>query len=209
MFPLPVIPNRHPFAPPALPGFIARMGASDFRRASPLPRFSGLSEGCLQDGLSGSPWLPRCLTVRLDAALDPGVDPCTHPIAQRSVACRLINTVGLSRYGTFRGSTPSRSAHADTIAPRLLLRLRIKRTVASAPARLNSRPVVSGYLGRLRTCKTTRPCQAATNGRPSTTDAEVHSKWDYLPDELTASPFPDQKRSIPYFLIAQFQSPQE
>ena len=121
----------------------------------------------LQAGLSGSPWLPRNLPVKLDAALDPGADPCTHPIAQRPVACRLINTVGLSRYGTFRGSTPSRSAHADTIAPRLLSRLRIKRTVASAPARLDSRPVVSGYLGRLSTCKTTRPCQAATNGRPS------------------------------------------
>jgi hypothetical protein len=113
-------------------------------------------------GLSGSPWLPRCLPVKLDAALDPGADPCTHPIAQRSVACRLLNTVGLSRCGTFRGSTPSRSAHADTIAPRLLSRLRIRCTVTSAPARLNSRPVVSGYLGRLCTCKTTRPCQAAT-----------------------------------------------
>jgi hypothetical protein len=117
-------------------------------------------------GLSGSPWLPRSLPVRLDAALDPGADPCTHPIAQRSVACRLLNTVGLSQWGTFRGSTPSRSALPVTIAPRLLSRLRIKRTVTSAPARLNSRPVVSGYLDRLCTCKTTRPCQAATQERP-------------------------------------------
>ena len=37
-------------------------------------------------------------------------------------------------------------------------------TVTSAPARLDSRPVANGYLGRLPTYKTTRPCQDATNG---------------------------------------------
>jgi hypothetical protein len=35
MSPLPVISNRHPFAPPALPEFIARMGASAFRPPPP------------------------------------------------------------------------------------------------------------------------------------------------------------------------------
>jgi len=33
-------------------------------------------------------------------------------------------------------------------------------------ASLDSRPVASGYLGRLRTCKITRPCQAETSGDP-------------------------------------------
>ena len=38
------------------------------------------------------------------------------------------------------------------------------RLVASPTASLDSRPVYSGYLGRLPTRKITRPCQAATDG---------------------------------------------
>ena len=36
--------------------------------------------------------------------------------------------------------------------------------ITRVPARLDSRPVANGYLNRFLTYKTTRPCQAATNG---------------------------------------------
>jgi len=77
-----------------------------------------------------------------------------------------LSTIGPSQTRTFRGSTPSRSALPVTIAPRLLSRLRIKHSVTTAPARLDSRPVANGYLDRLPTYKTMQPCQAATKGVP-------------------------------------------
>ena len=40
------------------------------------------------------------------------------------------------------------------------------RSVTTAPARLDSRPVANGYLDRLPTYKTMQPCQAATKGVP-------------------------------------------
>ena len=49
-------------------------------------------------------------------------------------------------------------------APRLLSCLRINQRVATLTARLDSRPVASGYLGRIRSCKMPRHCQAAANG---------------------------------------------
>ena len=77
-----------------------------------------------------------------------------------------LSTIGPSQTRTFRGSTPSRSALPVTIAPRLLSCLRIKHSVTTAPARLDSRPVANGYLDRLPTYKTMQPCQAATKGVP-------------------------------------------
>jgi len=44
MSPLSVVSYRHPFAPPALPGFLALMGAPDFRQSRSLPRLLHLSE---------------------------------------------------------------------------------------------------------------------------------------------------------------------
>ena len=49
-------------------------------------------------------------------------------------------------------------------APRLLSCLRINQRVTTPTARLDSRPVASGYLGRIRSCKMPRHCQAAANG---------------------------------------------
>ena len=49
-------------------------------------------------------------------------------------------------------------------APRLLSCLRINQRVATLTARLDSRPVASGYLGRFPSCKMPRHCQAAANG---------------------------------------------
>jgi len=42
----------------------------------------------------------------------------------------------------------------------------IKNLVTKVPARLDSRPVASGYPDRLPTYKTMWPCQAATTGVP-------------------------------------------
>ena len=53
--------------------------------------------------------------------------------------------------------------HLLPFAPRLLSCLRINQTVTNLAARLDSRPVASGYLGRLSTCKITRHCQIAAN----------------------------------------------
>ena len=60
--------------------------------------------------------------------------------------------------------------NADKLLPLVKqspLCLRIKHSVTTAPARLDSRPVASGYLDRLCTYKTMRPCQAATKGVPN------------------------------------------
>jgi hypothetical protein len=96
MFPLFAIPDRRPFAPSALPEFIARMGASDFR--SPPPSFSlfRLVRGCatMPAPTIGSPWLPRTLVVRLDAVFDPGVTPRACQCAREAVACWSGETIG-------------------------------------------------------------------------------------------------------------------
>ena len=44
------------------------------------------------------------------------------------------------------------------------LQLGMKYPVTRTPARLDSRPVANGYLGRFLTYKTMRPCQAASYG---------------------------------------------
>jgi hypothetical protein len=163
MSPLPVIPCRHPFARPALPGFVALMGASDFRQ-SPLflafytcprvrPSLNVLCRISLVTAYS------LCVARH---GLRPRGGTLLSPYRTRSfcLLARRRHRPFLSRL--FRGSIPSRSALSVTIAPRHFLCLRIKHVVATMPARLNSRPVASGYLGRVPTCKITRPCQAAT-----------------------------------------------
>ena len=101
---------------------------------------------------AGPPWLPRNLHVRLDATIDPGAPLGTCPFdVPRSVACWVREPIGLLQQCLFRDSTSSGSASPATFAPRLLLHLRIKRTVTSTPARLNTRPVASGYLGGICT----------------------------------------------------------
>jgi len=159
----PVIPNRHPLAPSALPDFTVTQGCLRLPTATALflafytcPR---VRTPCAPT--AGSPWLPCTLHVRLDAALDPGVSPCTCQYAQWAVACERPDTLGHHQQ-YFRDSTPSRSASPVTIAPRLLLCLRINPPVTRRTARLSSRPVASGYLGRLSSYKSTRHRQAAT-----------------------------------------------
>ena len=65
---------RHPFALPALPGFFARMGGSDFRQPPLSSSLLTLVRECVSaTPTGGSPWLLRNLYVRLDTAWDPGV----------------------------------------------------------------------------------------------------------------------------------------
>jgi hypothetical protein len=68
-----------PLLPP-LPGFIALMGASDFRPLSPSSLLFTLVRGYAAPSTPpiGSPWLPPNLTVKLDAASDPGLAPCAR-----------------------------------------------------------------------------------------------------------------------------------
>ena len=128
-------------------------------RLRPLPRCLGLSEGAPPDG---SPWLPRILLVRLDATSDPGLSVDTRPTASTVVACWVREPIGQIQRCRFRDSTSSGSASPVTFAPRLLSYLRIKRPVTRTPARLDTRPVASSYLGGTCTHENTRPCQAAT-----------------------------------------------
>ena len=113
-------------------------------RLRPLPRCLGLSEGAHPDG---SPWLPRILLVRLDATSDPGLSVDTRPTASTVVACWVREPIGQIQRCRFRDSTSSGSASPVTFAPRLLSYLRIKRPVTRTPARLDTRPVASSYLG--------------------------------------------------------------
>src|SRR5437870_2488491 len=97
MFPLPVISDRRPFAPSALPEFIARMGASDFRSPPPPSSLLRLVRRCalLPAPTIGSLWLPRPLVVRLDAVYDPGVASLACQNASETVACWYPDTFGL------------------------------------------------------------------------------------------------------------------
>jgi hypothetical protein len=96
MFPLSAIPDRRPFAPSALPEFIARMGASDFRSPPPSSSLFRLVRGCalLPAPTIGSPGLPRTLVVRLDAVFDPGVATRACQCARDAVACWFGETIG-------------------------------------------------------------------------------------------------------------------
>jgi hypothetical protein len=97
MFPSSAISDRRPFAPSALPEFIARMGASDFRSPPPPSSLFRLVRRCalLPARTIGSPWLPRTLVVRLDAVSDPGVASLACQNARETVACGCPDTIGL------------------------------------------------------------------------------------------------------------------
>ena len=97
MFPLSAISDRRPFAPSALPEFIARMGVSDFRSPPPPSSLFRLVRRCalLPAPTIGSPWLPRTLVVRLDTVCDPGVASLACQNARETVACWYPDTIGL------------------------------------------------------------------------------------------------------------------
>ena len=107
MFPRFVVSHRHPFAPSALPDFVAHMGVSDFR-SSPLPpslfRLVGKARTSCAPTI-GSPWLPRIRLVRLDADLDPGVARVARHRVTRTVAYWAQQPIGTHLCGNF--GTPS------------------------------------------------------------------------------------------------------
>ena len=82
------------------------------------------------------------------------------------VACERLETLGTFPRRSFRSSPPSVSASPVTFPPRLLSCLRINCAVTRTAARLDSRPVASGYRSGFPTRKNTRPCLAATKTRP-------------------------------------------
>ena len=126
---------------------------SDFRQTPPSSSLFRLVRGCAPSGAppDGSPWLPRILLVRLDATSDPGLSVDTRPTASTGVACWVREPIDQIQRCRFRDSTSSGSASPVTFAPRLLSYLRIKRPVTRTPARLDTRPVASSYLGGIRT----------------------------------------------------------
>jgi hypothetical protein len=173
MFPLSAIPDRRPFAPSALPEFIARMGASDFRSPPPSSSLFRLVRRCalLPAPTIGSPWLPRTLVVRLDAVFDPGVASRAFQCARDAVACWSGETIGphtnasLSGLNYFQGQhylCPLHLASSCAYASSTLLLeclqgsipgpwLAVTRT-GFAPARLRGiakprPPVASGWSG--------------------------------------------------------------
>ena len=78
----------------------------------------------------------------------------------------------------FGTQLPSGAALPVPFAPRFLSCLRIKHPVTGVPARLNTRPVASGYLSGIRTRQTARHCQAATSG---CFRLEHFAEWDLHP----------------------------
>ncbi len=106
--PSPLISNRHPFASPALPGFIALRGASDFRPLPPSSSLLTLVRGYAAPSTptTGSPWLPRTLYVKLDAASDPGLAPCARLGCPRSYCLRVIRNPRPTPTPDFSGLNP-------------------------------------------------------------------------------------------------------
>jgi hypothetical protein len=101
MYPSFVIFHRRPFARPALPGFSARIGVSDFQ-SSPLPpllfRLVGKCASPWAPTI-GSPWLPRVQLVRLGADLDPGVARVACRCVTRTVTYWAQETIGTHQRG--------------------------------------------------------------------------------------------------------------
>jgi hypothetical protein len=183
-----------PFAPPPLPGFNATMGGSDCRQPLlPSSLFRLLREcvgpstppaGLLRCAvpaarkaqpelpvrafppLGAHPWLTHHPNVRLEAAYDPGVALCTRQCVQSAVACWRLETIGQHQSGLF-GTQHLHGRHYP-----LLLHLAFFRAYASPgllpvpSARLDTRPVASGYLGGIPTRWMTRPCQDAPRYDP-------------------------------------------
>ena len=102
MFPLSIISNRHPFAPAALPAFIATMGAAGL--PSPLlpsSLFRLVRKRAYYAPTMGSPGLLPILIVKLEAAYDPGWSRHSHPNQCRAVACWRLDTIGPFQCGHF------------------------------------------------------------------------------------------------------------
>ena len=168
MFPRLAISNRHPFAPCALPQIIAPMGSSDFRQPLAPSSLFTLVRGCAFPfaPTDGSPWLTHHPNVRLDTASDPGAVLGTRQCAPRTVACWRHETIGRHQCGLFG------TQHLQGRLHPLPLHLAFFRAYTSPgllpvpDARLDTRPVASGYPGGIPTRWMMRPCQDAPSLTP-------------------------------------------
>lgn len=163
MLPLTNSPNRCSFAPPALPGINATMSTSDFRLPMPAPLHSIACRRVRRSAApaDGSPRFTRTRTVRLDAACDPGSPSRARHDARSGVACRRCETVGRFQLWVFRGLSLHGQLH---LLPLHLVSFRAYASTGLLPvpaARLDTRPVASGYLGGTLTHSNTRPCRDA------------------------------------------------
>jgi len=142
------------------------MGAFDFR--SPLPLLAVQTCQRMRPTTSADDQISLVTTYsRCKARRGPRSRGGSSRLPIRARRCCLLvrrdhrPTHQCKHFGT---QLPSGEALPVPFAPRLLLCLRIKHSVTGVPARLNTRPVASGYLGGIRTRQTTRHCQAATSG---------------------------------------------
>ena len=147
-----LISNRHPLAPPALPGFSATMDGSDFRAPPPVSSVICLFTGAhLRQTDARISLVSACSQCQARHGLGPrGVSAQLAFDAVLIVAYRRVKTVGTHQWN-FRGSTPSRAASSATFAPRLLSCLRIDSSVTSRAARLDTGLVAHDYPGGTHT----------------------------------------------------------
>ena len=165
MFPLSAISNRRPFAPSALPEFIATMGASDFRSPPPPSSLFRLVRRCALPlaPTIGSPWLPRSLVVRLDTDSDPGVAPAACPCAAGTVACWPHKTIGLLTNVTDFGTQLLQGQHH--LLPLYLASFGAYASSTSSPRCLQGSipgPWLAATWAGFAPARSTRHCQAAT-----------------------------------------------
>ena len=156
------------------------MGASDFRALMPSPSLFRLVGRCAmfraKTRISMVTACSSSSSMRLHIpgrqrrlALSFRLRRCCLPASRN---CRPFPT------RSFRDFPPSRPASPGTIAPRLLSCLRIKPTVTGEPARLDTRPVASDYLGGTLTRWNMRHCHAATKTCPFALQSPFHAlQW--------------------------------
>ena len=169
MFPFSIISNRYPFAPSALPDFIAHMDTSDFLPSTTILAFYT----CLAAHLS------FCTNDRISLVTAQSLCMARHDLglrkwhlalaSERARHCCLLATPyhrPSSTKGLFGAQHLQGQLHLLPFAPRHLSCLRIDMSVTVHTAKLDSRLVASDYLGRIPTYKIVRPCQAARNTSP-------------------------------------------
>ena len=155
MFPLFTISNWHPFAPAALPAFIATMGASDFRQSPPSPSLFRL--------------VGRCALFRADyrISLVTAQSLCQARYGLRSrvvghglplqllavpaVACWCLETIGPFQCGHFGTKNLHGRLYPLPLRLACFLAYASSSSLLSCPARLDTWPVASGYQGGIYT----------------------------------------------------------
>ena len=102
MFALSVISHRRPFAPSALPEFIATIGVSDFRPPPPSSSLSTLVGGCaVLCADSRISMVTACSSSSSMRLLIPGAAAQARQFAWAPVACQRLETIGLPQCGLF------------------------------------------------------------------------------------------------------------